>query len=189
MGYKKGALFQYAPNPDIMHCPGDFRTSYPGHFCWDSYSGVGGFTGGDPMYGAAYGTITKLTQVLHPSDRFVWVEECASQQYGNPSYGENNGSWEMSPGSPAITAAQPFAFARWVDSPAAFHGQNSTFAFVDGHVETHRWISGYVIAFANSMDYRKYINTGNAQNLASNANLATADLYYVASHFPTPLNP
>jgi prepilin-type N-terminal cleavage/methylation domain-containing protein/prepilin-type processing-associated H-X9-DG protein len=189
-GYKGGALFQYAANPDIMHCPGDFRTSYPGHFCWDSYSGVGGFTGGDPAHGATYGTITKLTQVLHPSDRFVWVEECASQQYGNPFYGENNGSWEMDPGSPAITAAKPFLFARWVDSPAAFHGQNSTFAFVDGHVETHRWINSSTIAFANDMILTKYPNTppgitGNAANNDPNK----ADLYYVASHFPTPLNP
>jgi prepilin-type N-terminal cleavage/methylation domain-containing protein/prepilin-type processing-associated H-X9-DG protein len=189
-GYKKGPLFQYAPNPDIMHCPGDIRTSIPGHFCWDSYSGVGGFSGGDTTYftGGAV-VLTKQTQVLHPSDRFVWVEESASQQPNPPgTYGENDGAWDMGPGTPTGPPS-PFFTAQWTDSPAAFHGLNSTFAFVDGHVETHRWISGYVIAFANSMNPSKYINTGNSQNLASNADLAKADLYYVASHFPTSLNP
>ena len=46
-GYKNGPLYQYAPNPDIIHCPGDIRVlnSIPNHFCWASYSGVDGFTG------------------------------------------------------------------------------------------------------------------------------------------------
>ena len=56
-GYKNGPLYVYAPNPDIIHCPGDLRTSIANHFCWASLSGVGGFTGGDPAYfstGAPY---------------------------------------------------------------------------------------------------------------------------------------
>src|SRR6266404_2322170 len=32
-GYQSQPLFPYAPNPDIMHCPGDSRTSISGHFC------------------------------------------------------------------------------------------------------------------------------------------------------------
>jgi prepilin-type N-terminal cleavage/methylation domain-containing protein/prepilin-type processing-associated H-X9-DG protein len=190
-GYKQGALFQYAPNPDIIHCPGDFRTSIAGHFCWDSYSGVGGYTGGDAgLEGGnptTAGSITKLTQVLHPSDRFTWVEECASQQFGNPIFGENDGTWEMHPGSPANN----FKFAQWVDSPAAFHGTSSTFAFADGHVEAHRWINGSTIAFANDMNLDKYPNLtpNDGVGAAANTTPPTADCYYVASHFPTSLNP
>jgi prepilin-type N-terminal cleavage/methylation domain-containing protein len=48
MGYKQpradvaGPLFRYAPNPDIVHCPGDMRFKRPvgQGFAWDSYSGT-----------------------------------------------------------------------------------------------------------------------------------------------------
>src|SRR5690242_1121775 len=53
-GYKSGPLYSYAPNPDIMHCPGDIRVT-SGHFCWDSYSGAGGFAGGDKGFDAHLG--------------------------------------------------------------------------------------------------------------------------------------
>src|ERR1700761_1098186 len=53
-GYKQGALYQYAPNIDVVHCPGDARakvpfvvspTGPPGSFAWGSYSGSGGLNG------------------------------------------------------------------------------------------------------------------------------------------------
>jgi prepilin-type N-terminal cleavage/methylation domain-containing protein/prepilin-type processing-associated H-X9-DG protein len=191
MGYQKGPLFSYAPSPDIMHCPGDIRTSIAGHFCWGSYSGVGGFTCDSPLYPTLEGLITKQTQIIHPSDRFLWVEECSSQQetLGGQTIGEADGSWDMNPGTPAQGFNGPFSTAAWIDSPAAFHGANSTFAFVDGHAEPHKWISGLVITFANSMSPSKYSNVPGSTGEGSAANNATTDLYYVASHFPTPLNP
>jgi prepilin-type N-terminal cleavage/methylation domain-containing protein/prepilin-type processing-associated H-X9-DG protein len=190
-GYKKGPLFQYAPNPDIIHCPGDFRGRTAGEFCWDSYSGVGGFIGGDSGYGGPLeGSITKQSQLLHSSQRFVFVEECSSQKPSAASaYVEAEGAWDMSPGSPTVTPTQPFASAAWLDSPAAFHGDDSTFSFADGHVEDHKWISPLVIAFANSMSTSKYKNIGGGSSAGSQANAAKADLYYVASHFPTTANP
>jgi prepilin-type N-terminal cleavage/methylation domain-containing protein len=189
-GYKKGPLFQYAPNPDIMHCPGDIRTSIAGHFCWDSYSGVGGFIGGLGTGGGG-NIITKQTQVMHPSDRFTFVEECASQQDPSRTYSINDSAWDMLPGSPTVTAAKPFLFAQWIDSPAAFHGVNSTFAFVDGHAESHKWINRSTITFANDMLPGKYPNLtppGVSGSAAVN-DPNKADVYYVASHFPTLQNP
>jgi prepilin-type N-terminal cleavage/methylation domain-containing protein len=190
-GYKHGALFQYAPSSDIIHCPGDIRTSIRGHFCWDSYSGVGGFPGGDAnLEGVSAGSITKQTQITHPSERFLWVEECASQQqtaFGQ-TFGINNGTWEMHPGGPNI-GPSPFSTAQWVDSPAAFHGANSTFNFVDGHAESRKWLSSLIITFANDMNPLKYSNLGGSDGTGAAANNATADLFYVASHFPTSLNP
>lgn len=183
-GYKNGPLFQYAPNVDILHCPGDQRTSIANHFCWDSYSGVGGFTGGDPDYLIGGATvITKQSQLRHPSERFLWVEECSSQQkslYGL-TFGENIHTWDMKPGAPGI-GPSPFYTASWVDSPAAFHGVNSTFSFADGHAETHKWINQALINYANSMDPNKY---SSPPTMASTAD----DSYYVASHYPTSLNP
>jgi prepilin-type N-terminal cleavage/methylation domain-containing protein/prepilin-type processing-associated H-X9-DG protein len=201
-GYKDGALFQYASNPDIIHCPGDIRVlnSIPKHFCWDSYSGPGGYTGGDAslegtttsggVQVSTAGSITKQTQLIHPSDRFVFVEESASQQDAGNAYGINNGTWEMHPGGPNVPPS-PFKTASWVDSPAAFHGANSTFSFADGHVEPHKWINGSTITFANDMLPGKYSNLTppGVSGTAANNDPNKADIYYVASHFPTSLNP
>ncbi len=188
-GYKTGPLFQYAPSPDIIHCPGDIRKSWP-KFCWDSYSGAGGFVGGDAgaFPGSHLGTITKLSQVIHSSDRFVWIEECGSQSPGGVPYFENQHAWDMKPGSPTLPPS-PFFTASWVDSPAAFHGDNSTFSFADGHAEAHKWVNSLVINFANSLDPNKYYNIGGASSLGGKANADKTDLYYVASHFATDINP
>jgi len=183
MGYKSGPLYQYAPNPDIMHCPGDFRVSIPGHFIWDSYSGVNGFVGGDLAFQHNLtGFISKRSQIMHASERFLWVEECSSQQASDSTgtYGENRYTWDMNGGDPRLG----FQDATWGDSPAAFHGNNSTFSFADGHAEAHKWLSSAVIAFANAMtDADKSAKVAVAQ-----AN-GQQDLYYVATHFPTVLNP
>jgi len=188
-GYKRGALFPYAQNPDFIHCPGDIRKVAP-TFCWDSYSGAGGFVGGDSIAfpGSHLGTVTKQSQVLHASERFLWVEECASQMPAGLSYIENQHAWDMYPGSPTLPPS-PFFTAQWVDSPAAFHGANSTFSFADGHAESHKWLDQLVINFANSMSTSKYYNIGGASSAGALANADKGDLYYVASHFATDINP
>ena len=150
MGFPIGPLYQYAPNPDIIHYPGDIRVTIPNHFCWDSYSGVNGFIGGDADYQTLPGYITMKAQVMHPSDRFLWVEECASQEVTahGQTFGENQRTWDMREGTPSFNP--PFVDASWGDFPAAFHGANSTFNFADGHAESHKWLSGSVIAFATT---------------------------------------
>jgi prepilin-type N-terminal cleavage/methylation domain-containing protein len=188
-GYRNQPLYQYAPNPDIMHCPGDIRVlqSIAGHFCWDSYSGVNGFVGGDTDYQRTLpGFLSKSSLLMHPSDRFLWVEECSSQQVTADSQtcGENQRTWDLNSGTPAAN----FTDAVWGDSPAAYHGANSTFNFGDGHAESHKWLSGAVIGFANSMNPKKYIYT-NGREGQNAQNNGQQDLYYVASHCPTVLNP
>jgi prepilin-type N-terminal cleavage/methylation domain-containing protein/prepilin-type processing-associated H-X9-DG protein len=190
-GYRNGPIYQYAPNPDILHCPGDIRFAKAGFFCWDSYSGAGGFVGGDTQFSPLLGTITRQSQLIHPSERFLWVEECASQQQTafGLTFAENQHTWDMYPGAPDVTPTNPFFTAAWVDSPAAYHGANSTFSFADGHAQPHKWVSDLVIAFANSMSPSKYSNVGGAGSAGSQANTARTDLIYVASHFPTSSNP
>lgn len=189
-GYRIAPLFPYAPNPDIMHCPGDIRTSTINHFAWDTYSGVGGFVGGDNALDSHLGLLTKQNQVTHPSERFLWVEECASQQKtaAGQTFGENEHAWDMHPGDPAGPPS-PFFTSSWIDSPAAFHGANSTFSFADGHAESHKWLNGSVVTFANSLSTSKYSNLSGSSGEGAAANLAKADLFYVASHFPTSINP
>jgi hypothetical protein len=124
---------------------------------------------------------------MHPSDRFLWVEECSSQEISasGMTFGENLRTWDMNSGTPAFG----FADALWGDSPAAFHGVNSTFNFADGHAEPRRWLSGAVVAFANSMDPNKYRTTPPGTEAAAAQKYGLQDLYYVASHNPTVLNP
>jgi len=187
-GYRSQPLYPYAPNPDIMHCPGDTRVT-AANFCWDSYSGAGGYVGGDSGLDPHLGKIIKQSQLKRASDRFLWVEECGSQKpSGVTTYIESEHAWDMHPGDPNGLPS-PFYTASWIDSPAAFHGSSSTFSFADGHAESHRWASALVVNFANSLDPSKYSNVGGGSSPGGLANADKADLYYVASHFATDLNP
>jgi prepilin-type N-terminal cleavage/methylation domain-containing protein len=130
-----GPLFKYAPNPHVIHCPGDTRVTLPPGkgYAWDSYSGVQGVNGESNRL-----MMTKSTQILHPSDRMLWVEECDGR-------GDNLGSWDFNPGTPQDNFKTEAP--TWVDSPAAFHG------------------------------------------VTNNPQFGTADLYWVANHYPTINNP
>ena len=178
MGYRRpspaieGPLFRYAPNPDIMHCPGDLRFKRPvgNGFAWDSYSGVNGLNGESAPY------FTKRTQLVRPSERILWVE-------GGDGRGENIGSWTMSnPG----TAALGFTDARFRDSPANFHGGAAAFNFADGHAEMHRWLDATTIAYANSLNPGK--DAGSAEQTAAQSN-SRRDQAWVGARFTTMNNP
>jgi prepilin-type processing-associated H-X9-DG protein len=149
-GYVQGALFPYAHNVNVLHCPADGRSGNPvvanpagppGNYAFGSYSGAAG------MNGSIYEPDDALRQkssLLHPSDRFLWVEE-------NDPRGENSGSWEMHPGISPL-----FSGAIFVDSVASWHGNSSTLSWADGHAENHRWLDRATIAYALSMDPNKY---------------------------------
>jgi type II secretory pathway pseudopilin PulG len=170
-----GPLFQYAPNPNVIHCPGDMRVALaPGDgFAWDSYSGVHGLNGESNDV-----IITKSTQILHPSDRMMWVEECDGR-------GDNLGSWDFVPGTPQDNFKTQTP--QWIDSPAAYHGVISTFNFADGHAEAHRWVNASTIAFAKSLDPLKFADF--VVQIANDPQYGTEDLYWVATHYPTINNP
>jgi prepilin-type N-terminal cleavage/methylation domain-containing protein/prepilin-type processing-associated H-X9-DG protein len=172
-GVKQGALAGYLLNPDVIHCPGDPRailpagtgTSASGWFAWASYSGVGTLNGEHPQ-------IYKRTELMHPTDRMLWVEE-------NDPRGENLGSWIMNGGTPPA-----FNDASVIDSPAVFHLNSSTYNFADGHVESRRWRDAALIAYASSMNTDKYGN-GSRPSLAQAPN----DTRYLAQRYATTLNP
>jgi len=117
-GYKQGALYQYAPNVNVLHCPADARytsstvgSTTVGNFAYGSYSGAGGMNGF--TYESA--PLTKQSAIQHPSQRFLWIEE-------NDPRGENKGPWGMhAPTPPAFTDAS------FVDSVAAWPGGTRTF--------------------------------------------------------------
>jgi len=117
-GYKEAALYRYAPNALLIHCPGDVRNAYTANFAYDSYSGVEGLNGGTYVAGSGNSLpfdgptpIMKVSGVKNTSARFLWVEENDSRV-------------------------------------AVFHGNSSTLSFVDGHAESHKWLNGQTVKLA-----------------------------------------
>jgi prepilin-type N-terminal cleavage/methylation domain-containing protein len=173
-GYKEGALYRYAPNTKLIHCPADQRKK-TGAYYFDSYSGVEGLNGGNYSNGdpgnseqphTTYPTpILKASGLKHPSERFVWVEE-------NDVRGDNEGSWWFDPGSLKPYGAGPY---NWVDCPAVYHVTSSTFGFADGHAENRRWYVGNSITIAQA---------GLAHATANPAFPRNSDLGYIAAGFP-----
>jgi prepilin-type N-terminal cleavage/methylation domain-containing protein len=171
-----GPLFQYAPNADVVHCPGDPRWAMPitgnpntGPCAFDSYSGNEFLNGeGDGL--------TKRTQVMHPSNGFLWME-------GADMRGENTGSWEMTPG----TLAKNFSDAVFGDSVADFHVDTTALNFTDGHAESHRWLNGATINYANDTSPLKEY-PGDALTAAARLP-GNVDAIWVGSHMVCPLNP
>jgi prepilin-type N-terminal cleavage/methylation domain-containing protein len=178
MGYQQptsdvpGPLFKYAPNPHVIHCPGDKRFHLPlgQGFSWDAYSGVS-------LLNGEGGGFKKQSELLHPSDRFLWAE-------GADMRGENVGSWVMEEYG---TVEAGFSDARFGDSPAAFHINASTFSFGDGHAEIHRWLDTTTIIYANSLTIDK--DTGGDTTKADAQIGSTRDLVWIGSHYPGPQNP
>jgi prepilin-type processing-associated H-X9-DG protein len=152
-GYRKprpdvdGPLYRYAPNPEIMHCPADrhnrltFTPNSGGPFCYDSYSGSQNLNG----EGHTGNCLFKRNAVLHPVDRFIWIESSDSR-------GENVGSWQMNIAGNQGNGFQGSTFSDGNDAPAAFHVNSAVFSFCDGHAESHKWIDGRTIAFANAQN-------------------------------------
>jgi type II secretory pathway pseudopilin PulG len=153
-GYRQGALFSYAPNPGIIHCPGDKRTGLKtgNGYTYSSVSPIGSLNGETAVF-------YKATQLTRPSDKFVWVEE-------NDPRGENLGSWIM---NQAGTQANGFAGSTFIDSPAAFHGTSSSFDWADGHASMHKWVNPATLAYALNMDQNKYSSPPSAAQVKDDA--------------------
>ena len=179
----EGGLWRYAPSTALVHCPGDkrYNLAYPpgagprsgGPYSWDSYSGAT-FLNGEGR--ASANNYTRLNQIKHPTDRFLWVE-------GADMRGENVGSWGMNNYG---TAAAFYGDAQFEDSPACFHVKSSDFNFADGHAESHKWLSAATVAFANDITRTK--DSGGATQTAANAG-RNPDLQWIGSHYPGGQNP
>jgi type II secretory pathway pseudopilin PulG len=167
-----GPLYKYAPNSGIVHCPGDVRWKLPvgGGCCWDSYSGVA-------LLNGEQGGFTKRTEVLHPSDRFVFTEGADMRE-------ENVGSWCMNNYG---TAAANFSNAIFGDSPAAFHVNTASFVFADNHAAAHKWRDASTIAYAKDQNVNK--DAGSDGTLAAAQANSKHDQQWVGSRYPGPQNP
>jgi len=150
-GYQQGGIYQYAPNVNVLHCPADKRvnnafsptatTGTTVNYAYGSYSGAGGLNGNDPDYdtfaGATHKKLTKESAIMHPSQRYVWIEN-------NDPRGENQSWWWLNLGT---AVAPTFTGAKMGDPAAAWHGNNCNFAWADGHAESHHWLDAATIAY------------------------------------------
>jgi len=166
-GYLQGALFAYAPNPGILHCPGDRRMGLKAGngYTYSSVSPIGTLNGERAVF-------YKTTDLKRPSEKFVWVEE-------NDPRGDNLGSWIM---NQAGTVANDFTGSSYIDSPAAFHGTSSSFDWADGHASMHKWVDPATIAYAQSMDTGKYDKSPPASQI-------THDARWLARGYASKINP
>jgi prepilin-type N-terminal cleavage/methylation domain-containing protein len=165
-----GPLFRYAPNADLVHCPGDkrYQLQLGAGFSWDSYSGSTYLNGESSGF-------TKRTKVQHPSDRFLWIE-------GADMRGENQGSWQMSNyGSPASWSSAAFG-----DSPAVFHIRSTCLNFADGHAEIHKWQDSRTIAYAASTNPNKDADSAEKSAAQQTPN---QDAMWIAQRYAGPQNP
>jgi len=136
-------LYQYAPNPKTIHCPGDLRYRNPPGQGWayDSYSKTQNITGtpkSDNSYWGCLSVYDRMAGVKSPSQTFVFIEDCDNRGY-------NNGSWVVT-----WNIGPPSSFA-WVDAPAIYHGNVGTFGFIDGHAESHKWFNGELINYGKAV--------------------------------------
>ena len=145
-------LYQYAPNAGVIHCPGDvrFKRNIPGKgWAYDSYSkpnNVGG-EGGININGNSYwgqgATYAKLSTVTASSSTFAFIEDVDNR-------GVNLGTWTLAWNKSSALFGHSQSFS-WNDPLPMYHGNVSTFAFVDGHAEYHKWITPAIIAYGNSV--------------------------------------
>jgi prepilin-type N-terminal cleavage/methylation domain-containing protein len=144
----QGAFGVYLKNPDVVNCPGDTRKNLAASsYAFCSYSGATGLNGQTWNNNPTQPEILiKSSNLHHPSDKFVYVEE-------NDPRGENEGTWVMNVNG---NAANNWAGTTILDSPAAFHGASSTFSWADGHSSSRRWLDGQTINYAASMNTGKY---------------------------------
>jgi prepilin-type N-terminal cleavage/methylation domain-containing protein/prepilin-type processing-associated H-X9-DG protein len=174
---KQGALGQYLKTADVIHCPSDTRAlRQPGNgFAYGSVAGMTGLNGQAwDQHPTAKEILASRTQLIHPSERILWVEE-------NDPRGENWGSWVIYVGG---TAANDWAGSSFVDSPAIFHLNSSTFSWADGHATGRKWQDPATIAYAGDSDFSgsKY---GNAPSAAQTVH----DITFIKHAYGFSLNP
>jgi prepilin-type N-terminal cleavage/methylation domain-containing protein/prepilin-type processing-associated H-X9-DG protein len=113
-------LKNYAPNVNLLHCPGDLRWRRPPAalgWAFDSYSRGAGVNGEDSA-----NSITKEAAIRVAARQWVFVEDSDTR-------GFNVGCWCMDPDTPAA-----------IDNLPIFHNNKGTQGYADGHAVMHKWV-------------------------------------------------
>ena len=134
----RGAIGPYLKTADAIHCPSDPRFGRPSGkgFAYGSVGGMTGMNGQDWPNLTLTTIINRRTQLMHPSEKILWVEE-------NDPRGENWGTWVLNfYGS----AANDFAGTTFIDSPAIFMALRALLA---GPMGIRRAGNGWILLPSN----------------------------------------
>jgi len=166
-------LFQYAPNPGVLHCPGDVRFNNPVNQGWayDSYAETRNVYGGDTAYtpGNYY---SKTSQIRSASMCLVFVEQCDCRGFNAGEFGN-------------IASNIKFYFE---DLFAIYHGNISTMCFADGHSEFHKWTDPVIIGAAKA-SVMPGSTVSSYTAYGSSPSTTGSDNTYLVQHFLNPNNP
>ena len=174
-------LAPYIGNSDANHCPGDTRYNNPigsgntTSWAYDSYAVTDNVTSNNN--GSYY---IKLTGIRRVADCMIFVEQADSRGY-------NAGAFDAD--MPGVT---PNSFP-YEDIFGTYHGNVGTFAFADGHAESHKWLDKDVIAIgklANSPNTLAYAyRSGDNALMRTPVFYGTPDAGWLIQHWPCPANP
>jgi prepilin-type N-terminal cleavage/methylation domain-containing protein/prepilin-type processing-associated H-X9-DG protein len=135
----------------VYHCPSDRALSaIQSGAGWDhrirSYSmnamvgNAGAFsTNGVNINNPGYTQFFKITQIPHPSDIFVFLDEHPDSI--DDGYFLNKDASAAGNGYGANSAA----YAEWLHLPASYHNSSAAFAFADGSASLHRWLESKTV--------------------------------------------
>ncbi len=127
----------------IYRCPSDHAlSSIQSGAGWDhrirSYSmnamlGNAGpaIVGGANTNNPGYQQFLKTTQIPHPADIFVFLDEHPD------SIGDG---YFLNKDAPAASGAYAATDDEWHDLPATYHNRSTAFTFADGHATLHHWL-------------------------------------------------
>jgi prepilin-type N-terminal cleavage/methylation domain-containing protein len=164
------ALFSYAANVGVYHCPGDKRflsePRYSTHgWAFLSYAKTENVAG-DPCsdYYAIRSSYQKFAAVRNPASTFAFTESrglfgCSSEPWillWDSAFGFNSG--------PTLCDAVP-----GVD-----HGPGTVFSYADGHTVTHKWTAS-IQSSAREMYYHPFVIPRNS-----------LDLYFLSENYQFP---
>jgi prepilin-type N-terminal cleavage/methylation domain-containing protein len=173
---RQGAIGPYLKTADAIHCPADPRMQRPfgNGFAYGSVAGVTGLNGQAWPNISQSMIIPNRTKLLHPSQRILWMEE-------NDPRGENWGTWVLNFSG---TIANDFDGTQFIDSPAVFHIDSSTFSWADGHASSRRWLDPATIAYAANSD-----PSGSKYGSPPSPAQTPRDIAFVKRAYPSTLNP
>ncbi|HUA66850.1 MAG TPA: prepilin-type N-terminal cleavage/methylation domain-containing protein [Alphaproteobacteria bacterium] len=129
-------LAPYAKNPQVFHCAGDVRFNLPigtGNsvgWAYDSYAITENVESDHDPQGDYTDSFSTVADVRKPSDCVICVEQADTRGYNNGIF-----ALKVTQGSTLIA---PITID-FTDVFSMYHGDVGTFAFADGHAESHRW--------------------------------------------------
>lgn len=150
-GIRAGTLFTYTETEKLYHCPSDrnYITQENDYKVYRTYA-ITGLMNGEDFRGNGDRTVIfpdgsekllamaiKSDQIIHPSEKYVFVEEDVVNAPTHSRQWYNIGGFVLMGGS---------LYWKWWDIPGYFHDKKSILGFADGHSEAHEWQDARTIA-------------------------------------------